>query len=97
VGGPSKDDIAKAKALGLTETDIAPAPVEVWPDCWQAVQVWFAVQTQWRMGPAGPVGLDYNVLPWAMRLCGVKKTDRADVFEDVRVMERAALDEMAGQ
>lgn len=98
MGGPSKQDIASAKALGLTEAEIAPPPVDVWPDCWPAVELWFVLQTQWRVGPAGPIGLDYNVLPWVMRQCGIRSSEqRAALFEDLRVMERAALDEMAGR
>jgi hypothetical protein len=43
---------------------------------------------------SGPVGLDYAVLPFVMRQCGVSFSDRSNVFEDVRVMESAALEAM---
>ncbi len=46
--------------------------------------------TQWRTGVGGVTGLDYNVLPWLMKVSGVE--DEAAVLDDIRIMERAALD-----
>jgi len=66
----------------------------VWPDNWDAVGVFASMQTQWRIGPAGVTGLDYAGLEGVMRLSGVKKRDRQDVFECVRVMEAEALKAM---
>lgn len=63
----------------------------VWPDNWQAVDVFIAMGTQWRVGMGGPVGLDYGALETVMRLVGVKRADRSDVFAAVRIMEGAAL------
>ncbi|NIH90215.1 hypothetical protein FHW31_001580 [Enterobacter asburiae] len=37
----------------------------------------------------GVSGLDYNVLPWVMRLHNVD--DEATALSDIRVMENAAL------
>lgn len=45
--------------------------------------------TQWRTGMGGITGLDYNVLPWLMKLNGVE--DEATALTDIRVMESAAL------
>lgn len=64
---------------------------EVWPDNLQAVNVFISMATQWRIGPAGATGLDYNALPFVMRACDVKAADRADVLDDVRTLEDAAL------
>ena len=50
--------------------------------------------TQWRMGPGGPVGLDYGALPGVLRMMGAKRADWHWLFEDLRVIERAALEEM---
>lgn len=63
----------------------------VWPDNWQALDVFCAMQTQWRFTQMGPTGLDYSALESTLRLRGVRKRDRADVFEAVRIMESAAL------
>lgn len=53
------------------------------------------MSTQWRMGPGGPVGLDYGVLNTVMRLKKVPPSQRQSLFADLRVMESAALDEMS--
>lgn len=52
--------------------------------------------TQWRYGPNGAAGLDYNALPFVMSVRGVKALDREDVFEGVQIMERAALTKVKG-
>ncbi|WP_343582479.1 DUF1799 domain-containing protein [Enterobacter sp.] len=38
---------------------------------WPSFLVFQAVSTQWRTGMGGASGLDYNVLPWVMRLHNV--------------------------
>ena len=49
-----------------------------------------ACQTQWRSGPMGGVlGLDYPGVESVMRMKRVK--DKPAMFEDLRVMELAAL------
>lgn len=47
--------------------------------------------TQWRVGVAGPTGLDYNVVPLAMEMAQVPRDQWPGVFESVRIMEDAAL------
>lgn len=80
--------------LGLTEDDFAGQVFEVWPENWLPLQVLSAMQTQWRCGPAGVIGLDYNVLPEMWRRCKVPLADRDSVFRDLQVMEDAALAEL---
>lgn len=65
--------------------------VEVWPENWPAVQLFAAVQTQWRVhGFTGrPLGLDYPAVEAAMRMLRIK--DRPATFERIRIMEAAAL------
>lgn len=77
--------------FGLTLDDFEQKTVEVWPDSLLPMQVFQAMSTQWRMGFNGPVGLDYNVLPKMIKRLGVPKKERKQVFDDVMVMERAAL------
>ncbi|MNP53219.1 hypothetical protein D3C76_1476760 [compost metagenome] len=67
---------------------------EVWPDNWQALGVFMSMGTQWRTGMTGATGLDYGVLPDVMRLRGVPKADRAEVFDWIMLMEREALGQM---
>lgn len=49
------------------------------------------MQTQWRTGMSGVVGLDYTALESVLRLLGVKRTRWPALFDDVRVMELAAM------
>lgn len=70
----------------------APAEVEVYPENWLAVRVFDAMSSQWRMGMGGPTGLDYAALPVVFDLLHVE--DRPAVFDDLRVLERAALEEL---
>jgi len=51
--------------------------------------VFRACATQWRSGAGGATGLDYNVLPWLMKLQGID--DEAAALADLRVMESVAL------
>lgn len=88
-GGPKAAELA---AFGLTVEDVADEyGIEVWPDTRQAVLMFIALRTQWRMGPVGPVGLDYACLPAAFHLRGIPRNERADLFDDLRVMEDEAL------
>lgn len=82
----------------MTVAEASGPPVEVFPDNWATVMVYLSMVTQWRMGSSGPIGLDYAVLlgkHGVMAMCGVRRGDRADVFEGIQIMENAALDHMA--
>jgi hypothetical protein len=73
---------------------VAPAPdaglFEVWPENWEVWAFFIEhMQTQWRVGTAGPVGIDYNVLPWIFRLQEVK--DEKALFEGLKTIETAIL------
>ncbi|ASM31294.1 DUF1799 domain-containing protein [Serratia marcescens] len=76
-------------AFGLTPEDVEGEPVDVLPDVWPVFEVFRAMATQWRTGMGGVTGLDYNCLPWVMKLHGVD--DEATALTDIRVMEAAAL------
>lgn len=73
---------------------MAAAAVEVWAENMPVIAVFSAMQTQWRMGFNGPVGLDYSVLPLIMRATGVSRANLPDIFDGVHTMELAALDEI---
>lgn len=68
--------------------------VEVWPDNWQAVRVFRAMRTQWRVGAVGPTGLDYSALQEVWRRLKVAPSDRDETFELIQIMEEVALEEM---
>ena len=49
------------------------------------------MQTQWRVGMNGLIGMDYDTfLRWA-KDSGVKRRDRMWILEDLRMMEREYL------
>lgn len=69
----------------------------VWPENWRAVRAFLRCETQWRavagFGFFRWLGIDYAAArPVYERRNG--RVDRA-LFEDIRVMERAALAAMA--
>lgn len=52
------------------------------------------MQTQWRVGFSGPIGLDYGVLPQVFRMVGIPRADWSDVFECLQSMEAEAMRQM---
>ena len=64
----------------------------MWPENWDAFQVFMIMRSQWRIGMNGRTGLDYGV---AFRLMDeMHLDDKMDVLDRLRVMEFAALDQM---
>ena len=76
----------------MTLEEASGGEVDIWPDNILAVRVFLAMSTQWRMGLAGATGLDYGALPAVMRLSQVPPGERQNVFNDIRVLEDAALE-----
>lgn len=75
--------------------DLPAEEFSVWPDNWPTVQLFLALQTQWRvalgMGQAVWMGLDYAAAQAAMQMLGVARKDRQETFAGLCAMERAAL------
>lgn len=69
-------------------------PIEVWPDCMTAVEVFIDMDTQWRRaGMSGArVGMDYTALPVVFGIRGIPKKQWRSLFDDLRVMEVAVID-----
>lgn len=76
-------------AFGLSPDDYDDVIVEIWPDTLTPFNVFVSMATQWRTSMGGASGLDYNCLPWVMKLQGVE--DEASALKDIRIMEAAAL------
>lgn len=93
------DDTASALAeMGLPTTlsgHFEPEAVGIFDENIPAFLLFSELATQWRMGYAGPTGLDYAVLPAVFDVYPIAPADRRAMFDDIRVMERAALNEMA--
>jgi len=68
--------------------DILPLNVDI-------VEAFMALQTQWRIGPAGGrLGIDYQAAATVLELMGVDQEKRRIAFDGIRVMEMAALETM---
>lgn len=85
-------------AAGFDEEDYEDehGPVEVWSENVSVVNVFIAMDTQWRVGMNGATGLDYTALPVVLRMTETPRKTWPSAFQDIRVMERAALNEMHG-
>jgi len=71
--------------------------LDIWPDNWESVRVFGEIMTQWRVGPGGLVGLDYNVVPLMFAMLDVPEVDRKSIFRDLRIMEAEALETVREQ
>lgn len=71
--------------------------VEIWPETFQAYELFNSLATQWRIGMGGATGLDYTAVAMTMRLSGIPRAQWTDLFADVRVMEQAALEAMSSR
>lgn len=78
--------------FGFTADDYA--PVELWECHVPAVELFCQVGTQWRMGGAGPYGLDYNVVYHKMDRMNLTPERYAELEEEIRFLESGALEEM---
>lgn len=80
--------------MGLVAEDVA-TEVEVWPDTIEPLKLFRLMGTQWRIGGAGATGLDYGVLFTLMDRQRLARDEQDELFEAVRIMEEAALQQMA--
>jgi len=93
-------DIQALRAAGMSEQQIsqllpaasAPAIFELWPENETAFRLWCSLRTQWRVGPAGLIGLDYTAIPAVMELQGIAPEQRSTLFAALRLCEAVALD-----
>lgn len=100
LSGPPKTSEADAHTmamLGITAAQIQQEPeaIELWPEHAEPLRLFVAMLTQWRTGLAGPVGLDYAVLPWVASQIGIGARKLSTLFADLQAMERAALNHLA--
>lgn len=85
---PDEKELA---AFGLTPEDVAPEPIEIWPENWRAYELMCFLGTQWRVGMGGPTGLDYGVMYRKMDRMQLTPDEYDQLEWDMQVMENAAL------
>lgn len=80
----------------MIREDLA-ADFEIYPDNQVAYDLFADLRTQWRIGMAGPTGLDYNILFHKMDRMKLSEDDYTDLEQCIRIMEYEALDHMNSQ
>ena len=78
-------------AAGLRPEDFGNEAFEIWPENEESIALFSSLSTQWRIGFSGPTGLDYNVLFTRMALLNIGADSQERLFQDIRVIEREAL------
>lgn len=92
-GGAVVDDSgddAAAFGLELADLESKAKHCEVWPEAWPAVDLFLKVQTQWRGGASGIIGLDYQAVRWLMEL--YEFDDQRTMLEDLQVIEARVIE-----
>ncbi|WIX33293.1 MULTISPECIES: DUF1799 domain-containing protein [Salinicola] len=80
------------ETLSLDDT---PETFAVLPENWEALALFLDCATQWKQTPMGGVsGLDYAALKVVMELSGVTPGQAQARFQQVRRLERGALEAM---
>ena len=79
--------------FGLTREDYD-EEVWLWPDNQRSWSLFLQVETQWRTAMGGATGLDYSILPLVFEMNCVPREDWKELFDDLRSMEKAALESM---
>lgn len=63
----------------------------IWPEHWQSFQIFCSLRTQWITGFNGRTGINYCSIPVVFDLYNIEQQKRLAIFEDIMVMENAAL------
>ena len=83
------------RAAGYEPEDFEADEYEVWPDNWRAFVLFSRVQTQWNMAIGGPTGLRYEAIYPLLDRETDTPNEWMELFQDVQVLESAALKQMA--
>jgi len=76
--------------LELPEAISDPDLFQVWEENWQVLEIFLKVQTQWRVGMGGLIGLDYSAVAWVLKLVA-SEDQHLTLLDDLQIMERAVL------
>ena len=95
VEGAAAEALAQHIASRRASPEAATGEIEIPPDERDALAMFLSLSTQWTIHPMAGVrtGLDYSAIGPTAALTGITMTPA--LFADLRMMERAALDEWA--
>lgn len=66
---------------------------EIWQENLESFSVFQALTTQWRISDMGYFfGLNYPAVESVLNMMGFNRKRKAEIFEDIRIMENAALE-----
>lgn len=82
---------ADLRGTGLQPKHYKEPMVDVWPECWPAVELYMKYRTQWIQGPGGPCGLNYAILLADLNRAGIEGEEREDIMADIRTIEAEVL------
>lgn len=82
------------RAGGYEPEDFENDVIEVWPENWPAVVLFSKMNTQWNTGFGGATGLNHLVLFAHLDRMKLNEEEANLMFDDIRHMEIAALEEM---
>lgn len=72
--------------------DFPPPPdVEVWDELLDVIFLFQQYDTQWRMGPGGPIGLDMSVFHHALDRKGIADDEYDEYIANLGIIESQAL------
>ncbi|WP_349743930.1 DUF1799 domain-containing protein [Roseateles cavernae] len=83
--------------FSVAHLSVPAGDVEVWPENWPTFKVFSRLETQWRIAPGGVIGLDYGALYPLIDREGLDTAGWDRMFDDIRAMEQAALEEIQRQ
>ncbi len=63
----------------------------MWPENWQAFNLFARLSSQWFVGMAGATGLRYEAMYPLLDRAASSPQEWDELFEDIRSMEQAAL------
>lgn len=89
-----KQEAGNAFLAVIVAAQPAAQDVEVWPENWQAFQLFARLSSQWRSGMGGPTGLCYEALYPLLDRAAASPEEWDELFDDIRAMEREALSVM---
>ena len=82
---------AELRGTGLKPSHYKEPMVDVWPECWPAIDLYLKYRTQWIQGPGGPSGLDYSILQDDLDRTGIHGDEREDIMDAIRTIETEVL------